>query len=59
MDSKPKPNHFVHLAAEEDTEDAKCSNDGSENGDETVPLGLTGKAVCMQVFITWDIYNFK
>lgn len=52
MDSKPKPNHFVHLAAEEDTEDAKCSNDGSENGDETVPLGLTGKAVCMQVFIT-------
>lgn len=53
MDEKPKKPHFVHVLAvqePDDTEDNKCFNEGSENdGDDTVPLGLTGKAVCMQV----------
>lgn len=50
MDEKPKKHQFVHVTPEEDIEDNKCFNEGSENdGDDTVPLGLTGKAVCMQV----------
>lgn len=51
MDVKSKKNHFVHVPVVEETEDSKSLNDGSENGGDTVPLGLTGRAVCMQVFI--------
>lgn len=57
MDGKPRQNHFVHVTAVEEmeeAEDGKCSNDGSEIGDDTVPLGLTGKAVCMQVFMLFS-----
>lgn len=53
MDEKPKKHQFVHvppMEEPEDIEENKCFNEGSENdGDDTVPLGLTGKAVCMQV----------
>lgn len=56
MDEKPKKHQFVHVSPveePEDTEENKCFNEGSENdGDDTVPLGLTGKAVCMQVCST-------
>lgn len=51
MDGKLKTPQFVHIPpVEEETEDGKCFNEGSENdADDSVPLGLTSKAVCMQV----------
>lgn len=52
MDEKPKKHQFVHVppVETEDTKENECFHEGSENDvDDTVPLGLTGKAVCMQV----------
>lgn len=57
MDGKPKKPHFLHVPDLMDLSDSKCSNESSENsessenGDDPVPLGLTRRAVCMQVFI--------
>lgn len=51
MSERPKLNQaFVHVQALEETEESKCFGESSENGDEPVPLGLSGRAVCMQVF---------
>lgn len=51
MDDKPKKHQFLHVTpVDDETEENKCFNENSENdGDDSVPLGLTGKAVCMQV----------
>lgn len=50
MDGKLKTHQFVRVQSVQEVEDNKCSNESSENdGDDSVPLGLTGKAVCMQV----------
>lgn len=50
MDDKQKKHQFIHVPSTEETEENKCLNENSENdGDDSVPLGLTGKAVCMQV----------
>lgn len=51
MDGKLKTHQFVHIPpVEEETEDNKCFNESSENdADDSVPLGLTSRAVCMQV----------
>lgn len=50
MDEKQKKHQFIHVPPAEETEENKCLNETSENdGDDAVPLGLTGKAVCMQV----------
>lgn len=50
MDEKQKKHQFIHVPPVEEAEDNKCLNETSENdGDDAVPLGLTGKAVCMQV----------
>lgn len=70
MDGKLKAHQFVHvkpMVEDEEVEDDKCLNENnSENdGDETVPLGLTGKAVCVQVhffffnFFPIQSYEFK
>lgn len=59
MDGKLKTHQFVHVPTEQQTNDNKCLNENSENdGDEsTVPLGLTGKAVCMQVRLIFFVYK--
>lgn len=51
MDGKLKTHQFVHVPPVQEADDNKCLNESSENDGEesTVPLGLTGKAVCMQV----------
>lgn len=50
MNGKPNKHSFVYVSSVVQTEENKCLNENSYNdGDETVPLGLTGKAVCMQV----------
>lgn len=53
MDEKQKKHQFIHVPSVEEAEENKCLNETSENdGDDAVPLGLTGKAVCMQVNAT-------
>lgn len=55
MDEKPKKPQFIHAPPVEETDDMEENkfNEGSENdGDDTVPLGLTCKAVCMQVILS-------
>lgn len=51
MEDKPKKPQFLHVPAVVVVEeDNKCFNESSEtDGDESVPLGLTSRAVCMQV----------
>lgn len=54
MDEKPTKHQFVHIPPVEyvdiTNDNNRFNENGSENdGDENVPLGLTGKAVCMQV----------
>lgn len=43
---KPK---IVHVPAEDDEDEQKCLETSENDTDGAVPLGLTGKAVCMQV----------
>lgn len=52
MDDKLKKHQFVHVTSveEEETDDIKCLNENCEHdGSDSVPLGLSGKAVCIQV----------
>lgn len=56
MDEKLKRHQFVHVTSveeeEEEIDDNKFLNGNCENdnaSDSAVPLGLSGKAVCIQV----------
>lgn len=54
MDEKLKRHQFVHVTSveeEEEIDDIKCLNENCENdgASDSVPLGLSGKAVCIQV----------
>lgn len=59
MDEKLKRHQFVHVTSVEEEEEeiddktfinGDCAND-NDNSSDSVPLGLSGKAVCIQVCI--------
>lgn len=61
MDEKLKKHQFVHVSSveeEEETDDNKCLSENCENdGSDSVPLGLSGRAVCIQVCYStiWNV----
>lgn len=52
MDNKLKKHQFLHVTSveEDENDDNKCFDEIGENdSSDAVPLGLSGKAVCIQV----------